>query len=67
MKKYKATDPEMVQATSAGAQAELSRIQSLLTEKQALQQTIQNLSNMYKSSIQAAGLAQFNQQAPQEQ
>ena len=60
-------DPEMVQATSAGAQAELSRIQSLLTEKQALQQTIQNLSNMYKSSIQSAGLAQFNQKAPQEQ
>jgi len=60
-------DPEMVQATSAGAQAELSRIQSLLAEKQSIQQNMQSLSGMYKGAIQSAGLAQYGQQqAPQE-
>ena len=57
----------MVQATSAGAQAELSRIQSLLAEKQSIQQNMQSLSGMYKGAIQSAGLAQYGQQqAPQE-
>ena len=60
-------DSEMVQSASAGAQAELSRMQSLLAEKQSLQQTIQNLSGMYKSGLQSAGLAQFAQQSPQGQ
>ena len=60
-------DSEMVQATSTGAQAELARMQSLLAEKQSLQQNIQNLSGMYKSALQSAGLAQFAQQSPQGQ
>lgn len=60
-------DPEMVQATSAGAQAELSRVQTLLAEKQSLQQNIQNLSGMYKGAIQAAGLAQYGQAQAQEE
>ena len=62
-------DPEMVQATSAGAQAELARVQSLLTEKQTIQQTIQNLSGAYKAAISAAGIAKYSQeqQAPQGQ
>ena len=59
-------DPEMVQATSAGAQAELARIQSLLAEKQSLQQTIQNLSGMYKGAIQAAGIKQYGQEQAQQ-
>ena len=58
-------DPEMVQATSAGAQAELARVQTLLAEKQSLQQNIQNLSGMYKGAIQAAGLAQYGQEQAQ--
>ena len=59
-------DPEMVQATSAGAQAELARVQTLLAEKQSLQQNIQILSGMYKGAIQAAGLAQYGQAQAQE-
>tara|TARA_Y100001973_G_C5203196_1_gene339415 strand:+ start:1780 stop:2610 length:831 start_codon:yes stop_codon:yes gene_type:complete len=58
-------DPEMVQSTSAAAQAELARVQTLLTEKQSLQQNIQNLSGMYKGAIQAAGLAQYGQEQAQ--
>ena len=59
-------DPEMVQATSAGAQAELARVQSLLAEKQSLQQTIQNLSGMYKGAIQAAGIQKYGQEQAQQ-